>query len=433
MKASLVPWCAIAAFAATLGCKPGGKAPSNVQTQTLSNGLRVVSVYFPGSTNVALFTFLPMGLANDGPGQAQWSHLVEHLVIRSTVPTDLSMANAETLPDHMRLDFYGHAGDWTEGLSHHRRWLEGLLFTEASLSAEKPKVVSECDVTARNFATHKFALAAWAQGFRHGQTRAALKGDVYRASLGEIQQYRDRRLAPLSNVVVCVVGGVEPARALAPCSQAFGALSSSAAPATAVKPQPGMREMTWDLDARHLVITWPIPTCAAAEFPALLAAAQWLNMQFFSDPTIQKMAGLAFAGADLATPEGNYFYLSASLRPGSTFQDVQARLDHHLQRLVSSGEDLAALPQLGRQLAEGLTSVPDPRSMKAQLPAGVTPAMVEMNVGLQWGMSEYRYGLHKAALARGLAGLKTDEVRQAAKHHLAASARSVIALRPAGP
>lgn len=433
MKTTLVPMCALAAFAATLGCKPGGKAPSNVQAQTLSNGVRVVSVYFPGSTNVALFTFLPMGLASDGPGQAQWSHLVEHLVIRSTVPADLSMANAETLPDHMRLDFYGHVGDWTEGLSHHRRWLEGVPFTEVSLSAEKPKVVAECDVTARNFATHKFALAAWAQGFRHDQTRAALKGDVYRASLGEMQQYRDRRLAPLSNVVVCVVGGVEPARALAACSQAFGALSSSAAPAPAVKPHPGAREMTWDLDARHLVITWPIPACAAAEFPALLAAAQWLNMQCFSDPTIQKMVGLAFAGADLATPEGNYFYLSASLRPGSSFQDVQGKLDAHLQRLTSSGEDVSLLPRLGQQLAEGLTSVPDPRSMKAQLPAGVTPAMVEMNLGLQWGMSEYRYGPHKAALARGLAGLKTDEVRQAAKHHLAASARSVITLRPAEP
>ena len=104
-----------------------------------------------------------LGLASDGPGQAQWSHLVEHLVCRSTGLADLSRANAETLPDHMRLDFYGNAAHWKEGLAHHFRWLEGAPFTEAGLIAEKPKVKSEGDMTAKNFATHKFAIAAWAQ------------------------------------------------------------------------------------------------------------------------------------------------------------------------------------------------------------------------------------------------------------------------------
>jgi hypothetical protein len=45
-------------------------------------------------------------------------------------------------------------------LTHHRRWLEGVPFTEATLEEEKPKVIAECDFTARNLATHKFAVAA---------------------------------------------------------------------------------------------------------------------------------------------------------------------------------------------------------------------------------------------------------------------------------
>lgn len=105
-----------------------------------------------------------LGLAGDGPGQAQWSHLLEHLVCRSTGLADLSRANAATRPDHMRLDFYGNAANWKEGLSHHHRWLEGAPFTAASLAAEKPKVKSECDFTSKNCATHKLAIAAWAQG-----------------------------------------------------------------------------------------------------------------------------------------------------------------------------------------------------------------------------------------------------------------------------
>src|SRR2546425_11897200 len=125
---------------AGLGCGPSrGEAPV-VDSLTLANGLRIVALHIADSTNVAIFTFLPMGLAFDGPRQSQWSHLVEHLVIRSTVPADSPMANAETLPDHMRLDFYGSADNWQEGLKHTADWLRGVPFTQQNLDLEKPKV-----------------------------------------------------------------------------------------------------------------------------------------------------------------------------------------------------------------------------------------------------------------------------------------------------
>ena len=94
--------------------------PAAPAVKTLANGIRVVNIHIPASTNVSIFTFLPLGLANDGPGKTQWSHLVEHLVIRSTNPS-LRIANAETQPDHMRLDFYGSLNTWKTGVDHHRR------------------------------------------------------------------------------------------------------------------------------------------------------------------------------------------------------------------------------------------------------------------------------------------------------------------------
>src|SRR4051812_5373195 len=207
-----------AGWSAALWDKPA------VETRNLTNGLRLIAVYFPASTNVSIFTFLPMSLTTDDARQAQWAHLVEHLVIRSTMPSDSPQANAETLPDHMRLDFYGNSGNWHEGLLHHRRWLEGVPFTESSLAAEKPKVNMECDFTAKNFATHKFAMAAWAQGFRHGQTNVALKEDVLRANLTDVQHLRDDRLVASNQVTVCIVGGLEPATVLAAVEKEFSGL-----------------------------------------------------------------------------------------------------------------------------------------------------------------------------------------------------------------
>jgi len=404
--------------------------PAPPSSSTLSNGIRVVSVYFPGSTNVSIFTFLPLGLVKDGPGQTQWSHLVEHLAIRSTVPAGLSMANAETLPDHVRLDFYGNIANWKQGLSHHRRWLEGVPFTQANLDAEKPNVKSECDYTAQHFFTHKFALAAWAQGFRHGRTHAAVQGDIERASLSEIQTYRDTRLAALTNIVVCVVGGLDPAEVRSVVPGQLGAIKSSARPVAMVQLHPGDREMTWDLKARHLVITWPIPGSESKEFPALLLAAQWLNVQMFRDVELKTLTGQAFAGADLAIPEGNFFYISASLRPDASFKAVQENLEQHIRLLNSSSQDLAMLPALGQQLAQCLQTIPDLAALRAQLPATADPAMLEGNIGLQWGMNEYRYGPHRTVLAKGLSELTAQDVQRASSKYLSHPKCSAITLRP---
>src|SRR5439155_23431038 len=85
-----------------------------IQTKTLQNGVRLVAIHNPGSKSESIFTFLPMGLTSDGPGQTQWSHLVEHLVVRSIARVDLEHFNAETLDDHMRLDSYGAAENWQD-------------------------------------------------------------------------------------------------------------------------------------------------------------------------------------------------------------------------------------------------------------------------------------------------------------------------------
>jgi peptidase M16-like protein len=401
-----------------------------IDSVTLTNGIRVVAVHFPGSTNESTFIYLPMSLTSDGPQQAQWAHLVEHLVIRSTVPADSPIANAETLPDHMRLDFYGSTNNWQEGLKHAADWLRGVPFTQQKLDAEKPKVNAECDYTVKHFATHKFALAAWAQGYRHDQSRAAMKGDVTRAALTGIQQHRDERLAVLSNTVVCLVGGLEPTTLLSAAAERLTTVKSSAKMAAPVKTHPGNREMNWDLDARHLVLTWPIPAANHADYPPLLIAAQWLNMQFFADPELKKLTGMVFAGADLTTPEGNFFFISASLRHDASFDSVREKIDQHLQQLTSGKGNRSLIPMIVKQVAESLTTLPDPAAMKGQLPPGMTMALLEMNVGLQWGMNEFRYGAQKVSLAKRLGTTGAPQVAEAARTHLAATKASTIHLGP---
>lgn len=416
-----------------VGCGSSSEINAALTSLTLSNGIHVLAVRFPASTNVSIFTFLPMGLTTDAPGQAQWSHLIEHLVLRSTVPADSSEANAETLPDHMRLDFYGHSDNWREGLAHHRRWLEGAPFTEASLAAEKPKVIAECDFTARNFATHKFAVAAWSQGYRHGKQHVALKGDVTHAELAELQRLRDERLVVSHQVTVCVVSGLEAKQVVAEVQQQLGALSLRSAPSLTSDSKPGTAKLTWDLDARHLLITWPIPDFRQADHAALMVAAQSLNLRLSSDPQLKRQTGMTFAGADLVTPEGSFFFVSSSLWPDSDMEQVRQAILGHVGKLSS---DLASAVQarfIGRQLSTVLTEVPEARLLKARLATGLTMAMLEANSGLQLGMHEHRIGAYRATLAGRLSGVSASDTQRAASAFLSEAKASVCLLSPAKP
>ena len=413
------------------GCRPTLAAPATITSTNLANGIRLVSIHFPGSTNVSIFGFLPMGLTSDEPGQAQWSHLVEHLAIRSTMPADSPHANAETLPDHMRLDFYGNTANWMEGLSHHRRWIEGVPFTEASLATEKPKVLAECDFTARNFATHKFAVAAWSQGFRYDTKHIALKGDVTKAAMADVQRFRDERLVVSNHVTVCIVGGVESKAAFAEAEKQLGSLRLPAKLAPASKVAWTNLDLTWDLDARHLLLTWRIPGFHQPEHAALMVAAQWLTMQLAMDQDLKSQIGMAFAGADLATPEGNLFFVSAPLRPGAEIEAVRKAIMKQVESLAST--EIAQAAMIGRQLAANITEVPDPQTLKSQLPPGMSLAMLEGNLGLQAGLHEHRYTSHKSTLAKHLAAVSPGKVQEAVRAHLPAEKAAACRLRPVGP
>jgi len=429
MKTNLLATALVSVLCAGCG-QPATNRPS-MHSRSLPNGLRTAVAYFPGSTNAAVFTFLPLGLASDDNGQAQWSHLVEHLVIRSTVPAGSPQANAETLPDHMRLDFYGNIGNWQEGLAHHRRWLEGVPFSEASLETEKVRANQECDSTARNLATHKFAIAAWAQGVRYARTSITLKGDVLRARLVDVQRLRDEQLVVSNRVTICLVGGVAPEVAFSEMEKEFGGLKMRPPlPASPARADPGRLDLRWDLDARHLLLTWPIPDFHHELYAPLMAGAALLNARLSADPALTGKVGMVFAGSDLATPEGDVFFVSASLRPGSSFDEVRRAILRHVAMLTSDSAELGDVPVIGRQLSTSFTELPDPRRLRTQLAPGITMAMLEGNLGLRMGMYEHRFGAEREALAERLSEVSVAEVQRAGREYLSETKACVCTLSP---
>jgi predicted Zn-dependent peptidase len=387
-------------------------------------------LHVPGSKSVSIFSYLPLGLACDEADRCGWAHLIEHLVIRTTTPGALTEVNAETLADHMRLDFYGNADNWRQGLARHTQWLQGLPFSEQSLRAETAQANAEIDVVAPKLFTHKFAFSAWDQACRHARTDVGVKANLKAAALKDVQAYRDQHLFIPKQTFVCAIGGVEPKEFIAAAEESIGKLASRAKPPAPASTQPSSRDASWDVGARHVMLSWPIPgPVKTAEHATMMVAARIVTIRCAQNSNLSKLAGPVLAGADLHTPEDWYFYVSAALRPGASAEEALRAMKGQVDGLKQLKDSEMPVSMIAGMMAAELRPQ-DPEKVKTQMPAGVSAAMIEAQAAILWGMNEFRYGAQKQPLARALDRMTIEQIRRSAGKWLDAKQCAVLTLRP---
>jgi predicted Zn-dependent peptidase len=386
----------------------GSMPPSAQPTWKLPNGLRVMLVPIQGSEHVSIFTYLPMSLASDDEGKAMWSHLVEHMLVKTMHPDMTREINAETLPDHVRLDFYGTRKNWKQGLSYHAAWLKDEKFSQVTLDRDKPLVLRECNFVERNLASHKMAMAAWNQAVRYGAAHAAIRGDIERAELSAVQAYADRRMAMLPEALVCIVGGVNEGDVRKAAGETLSGIRSKGKVPRLAPVVPADRDITWDLSTRHLIVSYPIPGPADKEYAALYAAATALQMRFYNNAELKKSCGDIFASVYSFSPNETYFCINAALKSDAAFDAAKSAIAAH----VSSMQEYPGLSEIvmtGSFLGNQLACIPDIGMLQSAGPRD----MLEANVGIKLGMFEFQFGGQRMILANALATLTPETVRSA--------------------
>ena len=407
-------------------------APPEVTRFTLSNGIKVVNLYVEDSTDVCIFSYLPLGLATDGKAKTQWSHLIEHLTIRTTGPIDFRTSSAETMADNMRLEFIGNTDNWTQGLEKQAKWLSGLPFSEKSLAEELPNALSEIDTTEARLATHKWASAAWNQVFRHGETAISMRGDVQSAQLSELQAYRDQHLVQADRVLLCVIGGVKAETLQPVMEEQLGTINLTAKtlpPATATPAAVKDRTATWDIDVTHYMETYAIPHPEDEDYPALYIANALLNLGLMQDAELKELIGFVLCSVDLGTPEQTYLQISASLKPDTDVEKVKQRIRQLVNRLKQP-ENNAQVAMIAPALSMQFSSPLDIEMVKHQIPAGTSTTMALGNIGVWWGMLEYQYGDILPQLASAFAKVSAGDVADVVNQYLTEDARMTLVLTP---
>lgn len=407
-------------------------APPEVTRFTLSNGIKVVNLYVEDSTDAIILSYLPLGLVSDGKAKAQWSHLIEHLTIRTTGPIDFKTSSAETMTDNMRLEFLGSTDNWIQGLDLHTKWLSGLPYSEQSLVEELPNALSEIDMTVQRLATHKWAAAAWNQVFRHGETDVSMYGDIKSAKLGDLEEYRDLHLVQKDRVLLCVIGGIDTETLQPAMEEKIGAINISAKslpPATVKDVKKKDRIATWDVNVTHYIETYTIPNAKNNDYPALYIANALLNVGLIQDTQLKQLTGIVHSSIDIVTPEQTYLQINASVKQDAEINNVRERIRSLIDHIMKP-ENNSQVVMAAQSLSMQFSSPMDIDIMKQYKQKGVTEAMMLGNIGLWWGMLEFRYGDNLPHIANALKNVSADDVADVANRYLSEDKQMTLVLIP---
>lgn len=377
-----------------------------IHRRQLENGVRLLIVHVPDAPKQAMFTFLPLGLAYDPPHRSQWSHLIEHMLIRSTDPRSLQpdgmMLNGETMPDLMRLETIAEPDRWRESIERHLKWITARDFDAETFAREKVNIGAEESNTAARQATHKFAVAAWNQVIRHGLDHAAVHGDIAAADINEFTTFVRDALPIDATVLIATVGPADPEAVMALIRSRFGTTPSvesrRGGPQPAADALARHSSATWDLPTNHVLVWWLLPDRSRATRAAGYATGLALQIRLMNQPVVkdQRLASQTIGFLDL--PEGPVLLINTVI---PVDLDPQEAIDTIKRRAAAFGNKMQGVQGLARMTALQWKTIPDFAAARKQAPPQWRD-LVEAQWFLQRAATEYSWSAPMEDIARAL-------------------------------
>ena len=403
-------------------------ADVSIDRSELANGVRILVVYVPDAPKQTIFTFIPVTMINDDAHHAQWAHLLEHMLIRSTDPLDLSvpgmMLNGETMHTYMRLEIFAEPDQWKPALERHSKWLAARQFDAQTLEREKGHIQSEEQNTAQGGFTSKFALAAWNQVVRHHLKQAAVHGDVAGADLAQVEAYAQAKLPMDGSVMIATIGPAPIPEMKQEMQRLAGALPkhavSAPAGADAKAEFSGPLQASWDFPTRHAMWWWKLPSTAPNARAAAACIARAVQMQLLMAPEHRNLIRQALVYPNVETPEGSFFIVDCCLvaaAPDTEGADQSAAPEKAFALIKPLIEGLGqgktrhgTIAWCGRMLLQELNPKPNFELLRKQTPAAMRD-LAEGNWLLAQMNYEYSWGIPAGEVANALETLDESAVK----------------------
>ena len=376
-------------------------APPEIQLHRsqLDNGIRLVLAQVENAQSQTTFTFLPLTIANDDKDRSQWSHLLEHMLIRTTDPLELHAEgvtfNGETTSMYLRMETFAQPAKWKEALQRLAKWLNARAFDPQSLAREKANIQLEEQSTAAQCYTGKFALAAWNQVVRHGAPHASVHGDVANATVEAVQQYAADKVPFDDSMTIASIGPAPVEEVRAEIQRLLGTAERKTIALQSAEREGGIVgksfRATWDFPTRHAKWFWKLPDREPTTLAAAAIVGQAIHTFFFTDPKLRGAIRQVGVNPAVRVPEGTYLIVDCCLPDGGKAEEVWSMLKPAIVQLAEGGARRPLLGMTGPMIAQQLDPAPDLAAWRQQLP----PAMRDNAEGV-WLLSslnfEYPWG-----------------------------------------
>lgn len=343
--------------------------------------IRIVLVHAPQAKRQTIFTFMPLTLVNDDADRAQWAHLLEHMILRTTdadgLEADGVIFNGETTHNALRLETFAQPAHWKEALARHAKWITAREFTPQSLAQEKPHIAEEEQNTAARGSTNKFALAAWSQALMYGRARVNVHEDVQRATIEQVAEYARSHVASRvdDSMMIASIGPIPVAEVRAELERLLAdvkpAPPASPQPATAPASQPANQPLhiTWDLPTRHAMWWWPLPASSPRTVAAATAIAKALHMRLLLQRNVGKQVRNLIVTPAATTKTGTFLVVDACLAEGAAPDDLGKAVQDAAGALAKPGDPSSRQSIVfgGRLAAQEMPVKPDFEALRKQM------------------------------------------------------------------
>lgn len=364
-----------AAPAAAQGSGAGDVFPYPVHQTVLDNGLQVVVVPYDSPGVVAYYTVVRTGSRQEvEPGHSGFAHFFEHMMFRGTETYSTEEyndalkamgadSNAFTTDDWTNYFVVGPASELETIMELESDRFLNLEYTEPEFRTEALAVLGEYNKNASNpfFFMHERLREEAFEEHTYEHTTMGFLEDIeampgyYEYSL----RFFDRFYRP-ENVIVLVVGDVEPERVLTLARQHYGEWEKGFDPPEIAEEPPQterrVAEIEWPNPTRpHVMMGWHAPAFDAdtKDTAALDLVSQLLfsdNAPLYQELVVEKQLVEFISGGASFHRDPYLFTVTTRLRSAEALGEVEATVERYLQGLKEQPVDRARLDRIKSHL-----------------------------------------------------------------------------------
>ncbi len=325
---------------------------SDMSSFTLENGITVYIQEERTIDQVAVEVIYPAGFVDEPAGQAQLSHVAEHLAIHCAsgsfkaeesfekIAQIKGMINAEAVSDFSHVDYIAPGASLGDVLAIEAQRLISVQCDEAVRKREVTKVISEIDLTVSGptGSLAKYGLMALNQAVYHGAKFVPIRDGANRITIDQVHEFLQTHYRP-DDAVIVIIGNVKKDEAEALVRKHFAGIPRRPAPVLQRSLLKTNLKASWDIDGQVLYFVSPGPYDSFRERLVLTMFGSYLHQVLMTTEEVYAPCRSVYASNQVYRVADIPFFVFAEPAKGRTIDEVRPIVRRYIEASASTLDD----------------------------------------------------------------------------------------------